>query len=219
MGLFDAFSASDEQAMADKGYARYEKQAKKSIKGYQQAGQQGQGFLDQGIAAQQPLMDRGNPGMDWYGNLLGINGGDPQARQQFLEGTPGYQFALDQGIEGLNRGANARGMLQSGNNSQDIMRFASGLASQNYFNLLNAGQPYFGLGQGAAGNIQQGYTNKANFGRGIAQDIGGARQNLGQMGYQNMADRAAAQGTAEKNMWDSILGGANAAAKAYAGGA
>jgi hypothetical protein len=151
-------------------------------------GKEAYGYLDQGIAAQQPMLERGQKGIDWYSQML-MGGGNPGDRQAFLEQTPGYQWTLDQGLEGINRGRNAAGMLESGNADIDRMNYASGLASKTYLDLLNAGQPYFGLGQNAASNIQQGYTNKGN----VAQNTG-----------RGIADLSVKKGLAGAGMWNNI---------------
>ena len=50
-----------------------------------------------------------------------------------LTSSPFYQFALDQGMENINRRAAARGQRNSGNVLGELMRFGQGLASQTYF--------------------------------------------------------------------------------------
>lgn len=49
-----------------------------------------------------------------------------------VSSLPGYQFAQQQGMQAIDRGAAARGMLQSGRNMKDLMRFGTGLADQTY---------------------------------------------------------------------------------------
>ena len=51
-----------------------------------------------------------------------------------LASSPLYQFALDQGMENINRRAAARGQRNSGNVLGELMRFGTGLAGQQYFN-------------------------------------------------------------------------------------
>lgn len=46
--------------------------------------------------------------------------------------TGGYQFALDQGNQMINRGAAAKGMLGSGNVLAELAKYGQGLASQQY---------------------------------------------------------------------------------------
>lgn len=53
-----------------------------------------------------------------------------------VRSLPGYGFAQSEGIRALDHSASARGMLNSGRNEKDIMRFSQGLADQSYGNQL-----------------------------------------------------------------------------------
>jgi len=71
-----------------------------------------------------------------------------------VTGTPGYQFALQQGTQAIDRSAAAKGMLNSGNVLQELQKYGSGLASQEYGNQANLlsnalrGAEQFGLSSG-----------------------------------------------------------------------
>jgi hypothetical protein len=127
---------------------------------------QAAGSIQQGIAPQQGLYDRGVAGIDLYSQLLN----DPGSYSL----TPGAQFQIDTGTEALNRAANARGMLTAGNNTEDIMRLAQGIASQDYYKNLSARQPYFGLAQSGAQGMQSGYNQLA----GIYDNLGANKARL-----------------------------------------
>ena len=70
-------------------------------------------------------------------NALGLNGpaGNAAATAAFQAG-PGYQFALEQGLEGVTRAANAAGMGASGNMLREAQTYGQGLANQEYNNWL-----------------------------------------------------------------------------------
>lgn len=71
--------------------------------------------------------------------------------------TPGYQFALGQGNEAINRSAAAKGMLNSGNVLAELAKYGQGMASQGYQQQLNNLQS---LMQGAQQfGTQTGYFN------------------------------------------------------------
>lgn len=72
-------------------------------------------------------------GTGLYLDALGANGaaGNTRATNAFQAG-PGYQFAMDQGLNALNRRRAAGGMLDSGNADLDAIRFGTGLADQTY---------------------------------------------------------------------------------------
>jgi hypothetical protein len=72
------------------------------------------------------------------GNLSGANGAD--AAQQAMGGfqtSPGYQFQLQEGLNSIDAGAAARGMLASGQTQKAEMQYAQGLASQDFGNYYN----------------------------------------------------------------------------------
>lgn len=71
------------------------------------------------------------------------------ANPDSVRGLPGYQFAQDQGVQALDRSAAARGMLGSGRQSKDLLRFGTGLADQTYGNQLQRLMAASGQGQGA----------------------------------------------------------------------
>jgi len=82
-------------------------------------------------------------------NTMGqLNSGDYSA----FKASPDYQFSLQQGLQGLDRSAAARGSLYSGGHSADILGYAQGLASQNYGNYYNRLAGLAGMGQNAASN-------------------------------------------------------------------
>lgn len=216
MGLFDIFDAGSGQAAAQDAYGaqtrglrRGNRQARSDL---QRGQQQAVGALGQGDRGNQRLYNRGEQGIDYYGQLLGLGGNNGQV-QETLENIPGYQFARDQGLDSINRLANSRGMLSSGNNTQDLLRFSQGLADQNYFNYLGAAQPYFGLAQGAASGMQQTGANKANVYQNTGNQLAdyGYKTNvgIGQAGADKSMNIYNAEQAASQNMWDTILGVGN----------
>lgn len=68
--------------------------------------------------------------------------------------TAGYQFALDQGNQAINRSAAAKGMLNSGNVLAELAKYGQGMASQQYNTETNRladllhGAQQFGLSSG-----------------------------------------------------------------------
>jgi hypothetical protein len=70
-------------------------------------------------------------------NAMGLNGpeGNAAATAAFQAG-PGYQFQLGQGLDAINRTANAAGMGASGNMLREAQTYGQGLANQEYNNWL-----------------------------------------------------------------------------------
>lgn len=102
--------------------------------------------------------------------------------------SPGYQWNVDQQMQGLDRSAAARGGLYSGGADADRMRFANGLASQEYGNWWNQQAGLAGLGQTTASNLGSLGQNYANANANLLTGAAGARASAyGQKAYANNA--------------------------------
>ncbi len=120
-----------------------------------------------------------------------------------IAATPGYQFRLNQGLQGIDRSAAARGGLNSGAALKALQRYGEGLASEEYGNFANRLASLIGLGQTAA------------------TTTGGWGINTGQNLAQNLANIGASRGSSyanQANMWGQGIGGAaNAFSNYWAG--
>jgi hypothetical protein len=114
--------------------------------------------------------------------------------------SPDYQFAYDQGMQSLDRSAASRGGLYSGGHSADLMKFGSGLASQNYNNYYNRLAGLAQVGQTTGGSLGE-------FGANAATNIGNARASAYNQIGQNNAQFAAGTAGALGNLWGSYMGG------------
>ena len=182
MGIFDIFGTSDQnKAAADqtaaltKGYSQYGDLAGQGRNALQTN-------YDAALPAYQQNYNTANAGQNQYAALLGIGGqggsapgaagtgaapgtapgGGPPAAgggtgtmdlQALLSKIPGYQFALDQGSQNVLRNGAATGTTASGGTLNALQQQGQGAASQNYFNYLNALQPFLGQANSAAGGI------------------------------------------------------------------
>lgn len=139
-----------------------------------------------------PYMQGGNAAFSQVQSLLGLNGGNSDSMLATLRNTPGYQFALQQGQQGLDRSAASRGMLLSGGQMKDSMTYNQGMADQNYNNYYNQLMGVSGLGENAAAGLGsqgtatgQGMANSMMAGgQAMAGGIAGAANNLGSTLYQ-----------------------------------
>lgn len=82
--------------------------------------------------------------------------------------TPGYQFRLAQGLEGLNRNAAGAGMLGSGNRLMELMRYGQDYASQEFDNEVARLSGLAGATSGSPGSaanfmLQAGTQNATRF--------------------------------------------------------
>ncbi len=126
---------------------------------------------------QAPWMQAGTGALS---QMQALNSGDFSSFTQ----SPDYAFARDQGLQGLERGAAARGGMYSGGADADRMKFASGLASQNYNQYYNRLQSMAGQGQTTASGLGQ-------LGMGMATNVGNGLLNMGQArasSYQQQGD-------------------------------
>lgn len=88
---------------------------------------------------------------------------DPNAFQQ----SPGFNFLQQQGMQGIERSAAARGGAASGNALKALAQFNTGLAQQDYGNWWNRQAGLAGVGQQATNMV-------GNFGAQTAGNVGNA---------------------------------------------
>jgi len=241
MALGDLFSDSNEKQAAntvDKGYKKGFKQATKQLnkgfKGlktdYAKAMDSIATGADTSLGYYQPYADQAQAGSALYSDALGVNGagGNARAVDAFQVG-PGYDFAMNQGLDALDRRAASRGMLASGNNSIDTINYSQGVANQEYGNWLNrlAGQQELGVGiAGAQAGIT---TGAATQNAAIRTGLGDVKMGLGErkadLGYATRLGRAGVEadylagkdGTGA-NIIGTALGGASLGAKLLGAG-
>lgn len=131
-----------------------------------------------------------------------------------LQATPGYQFMMQQGLQGVDRSASARGLLGSGAAIKQADQFSSGLAEQTYNNRVQSLAAAAGAGQQAM-NSQQ--TNSGALGSALAT-LGGnlgsntaslyGSQASGLAGlYGAQAQAQATQNASSNSLFGSIAGG------------
>ena len=139
---------------------------------------------DQTRADMEPWRLAGADGLNRLRGLL--------ANPDSIQDSAAYQWRMDQGLQGMDRSAAARGALYSGGQSADLMRFGQGLASQEYNDQWNRLSGLAGVGQ----NVN---TQLGQFGANAASNIGNAYANIGNA-------RASAYGQ-QAQAWNNALGG------------
>lgn len=160
-------------------------------------------YVQGGYNALQPMQtlatapSAGQPYLDQaQGYLQQAAGMDPSRvlTQQGLEQTPGYQFALQQGLQAVQSNAAARGLGVSGAALQGAANYATGLANQTYTNRFNEAQQSWQnvFNQGAAA------INRGTLAQQMQQQQYGQFQNLGNLG-ENAAAQAGQGGTYAAN--------------------
>jgi hypothetical protein len=215
MGLFDIFGSSNQQAASAKINAAANTGFEKSSKYLEKGANKATGYLTDAGNVYKGLSDQSQQGYNAYGNAAGVNGqaGYDQALQNFRT-NPGYEFQQSQGLDALNRGANSRGMLSSGNNTQDILKYSQGLADQSWGDYMNRLAPYLNqpfqaaAGRTAVAGLQANNQNQ------LGQNLSDAAQNkYNTIGQSNAAVPMADQ-QASGQSWNAILSLLNNASKA-----
>ena len=144
----------------------------------------------------QDMMPWLTSGRGALGRLDAASNGDMSGFQQ----SPDYNFRFDQGMQGLDRSAAAKGSLFSGGADADRIAFGQGLASAEYGNWWNRQAGLAGVGQTTASQL-------GSLGAGMSSNIGNLLNNTGQA-------RASAYQTAGDNnakMWGGVAGAFNQA--------
>lgn len=146
-----------------------------------------------------------------YRNALGLGGreGSDAATAAFRTTNPGFGFAYDQGMQGLNRAASAGGRLASGGALMEAQKYGTGLADQTWQkwleNLMRGGQQSF---QGIQGQSQaqdalaRNAQNYAQARTALETDTMDKTASIGMSGFK-AGDQAAA------NRFGALMGGAN----------
>src|SRR6185295_11520820 len=113
-------------------------------------------------------------------DATGVNGAEGRARAtDAFTAAPGYQYALDQGIDAINRRANKAGMLASGNADRDAIGYATNLANQNYQQWLQNLSPYNNLSLSATQGAATGNADVGKALSGLDQSEAGLVNNAG----------------------------------------
>lgn len=171
----------------------------------------------------QPFYDQGTQSLSMLANSLGLNGaaGRDAAMQAFQGYNPGYQAALDAGIQARDRSAAARGMLGSGNQLMALTKYGQDLQNQNYGDWQSKIGGLTQLGQQAAAGMTGQQNNLANLDMGLGNSLSALYQNMGsqasKMGYDGMMADAAANAQGQKNLFSAIMGGLNLASGGIGG--
>lgn len=153
----------------------------------------------------------GNAASKSLGAQLGITG--QPADYSAYYNSPGYQFAVDQGTQAINRQASANGSLYTPNTLINVGKYVTGTASQNYNNYMQNLLAAAGLGsQANAGISNAALTTGANVSQ-LEQNQGNANASgtAGTTGaITNLLGGASGVGSLIKGIGGAISGGANA---------
>jgi hypothetical protein len=143
MGFLDIFTGDSAKKAAEENTARLAA-SKTAGMGYLDAGKTGAlGALDTAGGYYQPLASKYGAATTLGLDALGVNGpeGNTRATSAFQAG-PGYQYSVDQSLEGINRSAAAKGGAFGGNTLAALSDRAGNMANQEYGSWLDRLQGY-----------------------------------------------------------------------------
>ena len=166
-----------------------------------------QGQLGQAADLYAGMAGQGLGGLDRY---KALTTGSPEDITQALYGTPGYGFAMDQGLQGLQRTRAAQGMLNSGNTDTDAIAFSQGLASQTLGQERQALLPLLGLYQngisGQAGTLGAQAQGTTDYFTSRANTLDDTTKNIVGLGSQALRAGDQAKSQNQANMLNAGLG-------------
>lgn len=215
--ISDPFNSDNEQEAARQKTAGLQA-GKASAFGELDAGaSRATGFYDKALVPFNSLLERGNKGYDAYLDATGVNGAEGLKRAgETFKSIPGYSGGLTTGVDLLERRAAARGDLGGGNTSADTIRLASDYDSQRYKDFIASLMPNLGVATGATSGTAGIYGRQGD----MAADIGSKKAGYGygtEAGIGNaQAEATMAKESSSANFWNALMGGANAAVKAFA---
>lgn len=207
MGIFDVFTGGPAKDAAAKNSALFQQNQTNGTNILQGGQTNAIGSLDAAKSAYAPLSDLGTKygaGTGLYLDSLGANGaaGNTRATDAFHAG-PGYNYAVGQALEGVNRGAVAAGGAPGGLSGNTLAALSDRAGNM-------ANQEYGGWQDRLAGLISPELSATS----GAASGVAGA--DTGQAGvYSNTASNIANLGT---NTTNSVTGQNTQAANAELAG-
>lgn len=139
----------------------------------------GTGYLNDARGITSEYLDYGKTGADAYSDALGLNGaeGSAAAQERFTT-SPGYQFALDQGLQGIQRLGASQGRMQSGNTDIDLLQYGVGAANDEYGSYLDRLGGYQGVYASGVGADTGALGNLTDFGSSVASARMGANNQV-----------------------------------------
>lgn len=136
----------DEMKIAEEMIKAHEAQGRTDIKSYLEAAQKyGEPYRQAGVAALTA----------WLG-ALGIGGeGAKQYAEQTFTTSPGYEFALQQGLTGVENQYSSTGLRGSGAEQMDLEKYATNMAMTEYKDWENQLKEVAGMGRQSAESAAQ----------------------------------------------------------------
>jgi hypothetical protein len=156
-----------------------------------------------------------------YGSLLRAyrNGEDFSFTGKDLATEPGYQFGLNQGTQGIERGQAARGNFLSGAAMKELSRFNEDYAGTKFNDAFNRAQSTWNTNLGAYNDNKNRIFNflsgVSSLGQNSAAKVGASNLQVGNNVGNNMMSAGAAQSAGTVASGNALRSGINQAANAW----
>jgi hypothetical protein len=213
MGIFDIFTGAPAKEAAEKNSAMFQANKTEGT-GYLNTGQTNSlASLDKAGGYYAPLSAKYGAATTLGLDALGVNGpqGNTRATEAFQAG-PGYQYAVDQSLEGINRSAAARGGAFGGNTLAALSDRAGNMANQEYGSWMDRLQGYTSPELAATAGMAGAEAGKVPVYQGTANSLANLGTNTTNSitGQNTQAANAEMQGSG--NLWNFGLNAAKAIA-------
>lgn len=219
MAIFDIFSGKSGRQQAMANQAQLDAIKKEATGALETGFGTAKDYYGQAKELYQPQADLFGRGQTLSADALGLNGPEGTARARAAYSySPGQQFALEQGLGALERTASSRGQLGGGGSIEDLLKYATGYANQNYGDWQTRLAQYNPLGLAVTGAQAGTLGQLGNLGYNLGQSKANVFQNIGQQGIQNANMGYQAGQNALANDWNAIFGGAKLAASMFGSG-
>lgn len=177
--------------------------------GYKNPAKAANGFMDQ-IPDElkkymQPYMDAGTNSIGTlnhnYDDLLNHPGDKVNEIGSSYHQSPGFQFALQQALQGGDHSAAAGGMAGSPMHEQENMTLATNLGNQDYNNYLQNALGLYGKGLSGQENM---FNTGASTSQSMSEDLASTLAQKAKLAYEGQN----AENEHNGGSWGSLLGGA-----------
>lgn len=205
-GLFNLFGTDDPYAAAQGDYAKIPGMLQNEYNPWIKAGQSMlpglQEYQNRGNLA-------GNQLMGQYNEMTNNPSGLVNKLGAGFHQSPGYAFQTQQALNAANRAAAAGGMAGSPEEQQQIASVTNQLANQDYYNYLNHSQQLYNAGIGGLQKTEglgamvgtDVYNQGANAANNLAQNLGAAYMNQGNLNFAQTQYNNERRGQAYGQIW------------------
>lgn len=166
-----------------------------------------------GTQAINPLWSAMGYNIDANGNPVANPNATLQQKFNFdpsnLQNTPGYQFALTQGLKSTNNSLAAQGLGLSGAQAKGLSQYATGLADQTYGNQYNRALSTYNTNFSAAQNTVGNLQNLLNVGQNSAAQTGQAGVNAANNAGNYLTQQGNAQAAGIAGVGNAVNSGIN----------